>query len=387
MLISYKNGQGSVVLRVLIRDSSVSTGAGLTGLTSASSGLKIATIADNEATTTVYTVAASNVETIATLGTYAAPTASKCRFKEVDSTNHPGVYEIQIADARFAVSNAKSLLVSITGATNAAPCHALVPLQSMDPYDAVRAGLTSLPNAAAEASGGLITRGTGTGQLSVSSGRALADVDTIKTQTVTCAAGVTVLASVGTAATSTAQTGDSYARIGANGAGLTALGDTRIAYLDAAVTSRLAPTTAGRTLDVSATGEAGIDWANVGSPTTTVALSGTTVGVVTTLTGHTAQTGDAYARIGAAGVGLTAVGLADKTGMILASGGLDSISIESGINARQALSPILAACAGSLSGAGTGTIVIKAGGVDTTRITATTDSSGNRSSVSLSLPA
>lgn len=41
------------------------------------------------------------------------------------------------------------------------------------------------------------------------------DVETIKTQTVTCAAGVTVLASVGTAATSTAQTGDSYARIGA----------------------------------------------------------------------------------------------------------------------------------------------------------------------------
>ena len=36
------------------------------------------------------------------------------------------------------------------------------------------------------------------------------DVDTIKTQTVTCAAPVTVLASVGTAATSTAQTGDSF---------------------------------------------------------------------------------------------------------------------------------------------------------------------------------
>ena len=37
------------------------------------------------------------------------------------------------------------------------------------------------------------------------------DVDTIKTRAVTCAAGVTVLASVGTAATSTAQTGDTYA--------------------------------------------------------------------------------------------------------------------------------------------------------------------------------
>lgn len=39
----------------------------------------------------------------------------------------------------------------------------------------------------------------------------------------------------------------------------------------------LQPTVAGRTLDVSAGGEAGLDWANVGSPTTTVNLSGTTI--------------------------------------------------------------------------------------------------------------
>lgn len=49
--------------------------------------------------------------------------------------------------------------------------------------------------------------------INVSGGRALSDVDTIKTQAVTCAAGVTVLASVGTAATSTAQTGDTYAAL------------------------------------------------------------------------------------------------------------------------------------------------------------------------------
>lgn len=36
-------------------------------------------------------------------------------------------------------------------------------------------------------------------------------------------------------------------------------------------------TVLGRKLDVSSTGEAGIDWANVGSPMTTVALTGTTV--------------------------------------------------------------------------------------------------------------
>ena len=43
----------------------------------------------------------------------------------------------------------------------------------------------------------------------------------------------------------------------------------------------LKPTTAGRTLDITTTGEAGIDWANIGAPTTTVALTGTTVGTVT----------------------------------------------------------------------------------------------------------
>ena len=41
----------------------------------------------------------------------------------------------------------------------------------------------------------------------------------------------------------------------------------------------LSPTTAGRTLDVSAGGEAGIDWANVGSPTTAVNLSATNIDV------------------------------------------------------------------------------------------------------------
>ncbi len=43
----------------------------------------------------------------------------------------------------------------------------------------------------------------------------------------------------------------------------------------------LKPTTAGRTLDVTATGEAGIDWANIGGPTTTQNLSGTTVKTAT----------------------------------------------------------------------------------------------------------
>lgn len=57
----------------------------------------------------------------------------------------------------------------------------------------------------------------------------------------------------------------------------------------ATVALPLIPTTAGRTLDVSAGGEAGIDWANVGSPTTTVGLSGTTVKTATDVETDTAD--------------------------------------------------------------------------------------------------
>ena len=61
-------------------------------------------------------------------------------------------------------------------------------------------------------------------------------------------------------------------------------------------------TTPANTLDITAGGAAGIDWGNVENPTTAVDLSGTDIQLcdtVTTLTGHTAQTGDNYARLGA----------------------------------------------------------------------------------------
>lgn len=215
-----KNGQASVVLRLKLLDSSSTVGAGLTGLTSASAGLIISTIADNEATATTYTQAGSTIESITTLGTFAAPTATKVRFKEVDATNHKGVYEFQIADARFAVSSAKSLLISILGATNLAQADYVLGLVSDDPYVAkpTNSSLLSI-----DGSGRVdVIKIAGTTQSARDIGASVllaagqkVDVDTIKTQAVTCAAGVTVLASVGTAATSTAQTGDNFARLGA----------------------------------------------------------------------------------------------------------------------------------------------------------------------------
>jgi len=70
----------------------------------------------------------------------------------------------------------------------------------------------------------------------------------------------------------------------------------------------------------------------------------------------------------------------------LSPSGFDAIQVENGVNARQALSPILAASAGVLLGAETGTIVIKGGNVAVTRITAATDNAGNRTAVILNLP-
>lgn len=156
-------GNTSNLVRFVLKNAT--TGVGLTGLTSASSGLVISTVADDEATATAYTVAGSTVESITTLGTFAAPTATKCRFKEVDATNHKGLYEFQFADARFAVTNARRVVISVTGAANLLDADYEIQLTQFDPYDAVRHGMTALPNANANASGGLPTVGTGSGQL------------------------------------------------------------------------------------------------------------------------------------------------------------------------------------------------------------------------------
>jgi hypothetical protein len=140
-----------------------------------------------------------------------------------------------------------------------------------------------------------------------------------------------------------AMTGDAYARIGAAGAGLTALGDTRIANLDAAVTSRLAPTVAARTLDVSATGEAGLDFDNIKDASGAHTLTNITVPIVTTTATATNLTnaptngdftatmktsiGTAVAASAVASVtaGVTVTTNNDKTGYALSTAGIKAI--------------------------------------------------------------
>lgn len=85
--------------------------------------------------------------------------------------------------------------------------------------------------------------------------------------------------------------------------------------------------------------------------------------------------------------GESIAGISDKTGYKLAADGVDLIVAESGINMRQATALILAVSAGKISGADTTTVTIKGADTSTTRVLATVDTSGNRSSMTLTPPA
>lgn len=81
----------------------------------------------------------------------------------------------------------------------------------------------------------------------------------------------------------TPQTGDSFARIGTNGAGLTAIGDTRLANLDATTSSRLAsasytaPDNAGISSAASSASTAATQATTAATQSTTAATNSTTI--------------------------------------------------------------------------------------------------------------
>lgn len=141
-------------------------------------------------------------------------------------------------------------------------------------------------------------------------------------------------------------------------------------YLDVSVLSRLAA--ADYTAPLSAAG-------------TRTAVGLATANLDTQLSAIKSDTAAILDDTGTSGV---VVAAGSKTGYSLAAAGLDSIVIETGVNARQAVSAIASACAGVASGLATTTAVYRAAANSgTTRITATVDADGNRSAVTLNLPA
>ncbi len=161
-----KRGQTSVMIRIFIPDNTATNGAGLTGLTSASTNLTIAYMRELDGTSTTYTGA--NIEAQTTIGTFQAPSSSnKIRFKAVDATNFPGLYELQFHDSATAFGTgdiSQNIAINIYEATTTAlkigPCMLMISLVPYDPQDGVRMGLTAMPIAAAGANAGLPVVGT-----------------------------------------------------------------------------------------------------------------------------------------------------------------------------------------------------------------------------------
>lgn len=197
MYLSIPIGTTSKIIQLPIFDSSSTTGAMLTGLVWNSAGL-----------TGYYNrEGAAGAATAITLATATKGTWATGGFIAVDGTNMPGWYELHIPDAALA-SGAKSVSIHLKGATNMVPVPIIIELTATSNQDAVRGGMTALPNANAEAAGGLYTRGTGAGQIAQdANGNVRVNLDTIKTQAVTAAAGVTFPTSIASPTNITAATG------------------------------------------------------------------------------------------------------------------------------------------------------------------------------------
>jgi hypothetical protein len=128
-----KKGATSQSLYVEILDSTSTTGARKTGLVFNTSGL------------TAYYVRNQGSATAITLATLAAANSawSSGGFKEVDATNMPGVYRIDVPDAAFA-SGADDVTITIKGATGAAQVSIGAQLVAYDPQDATALGVSRL---------------------------------------------------------------------------------------------------------------------------------------------------------------------------------------------------------------------------------------------------
>ena len=271
-------GETSLIRHVFILDSSSTTGAGKTGLAYDTAGWKVRYIYPGG------TPVAVTLENITTLGTYQAPTSNAhMRFREVDATNMPGWYEVHFHNDWASTANGrKKISLAMSGPSGMAPLNVSIDLigfnlqsiwpgvsvQEIDsvPAEDIVNGVWASTNRTLTSFGSLVSDvasavwSAGTRTLT-SFGSLVSDIWSAATRTLTSiadSAGVTTLLSrvVGTIASGThqPQSGDAYARIGANGAGLTSLGDTRLANLDATVSSRLASAsyTAPNNADISA---------------------------------------------------------------------------------------------------------------------------------------
>jgi hypothetical protein len=164
-----KTGLTDQTIDIFVLDSSSTTGAGLTGLTSGTSGLtcyyrKGATGSAQQLTLASQTVGGAHADG---------------GFVAIDGTNMPGLYRLDLSDTMVAAEG--MLTIYLRGATNMAPVVAELEIVDVDIYDSVRLGLTALPNVASGSAGAIITSGTGTAQLNTASGNVTVGTNNDKT--------------------------------------------------------------------------------------------------------------------------------------------------------------------------------------------------------------
>ncbi len=172
--LQLKAGTTSKTVKVFIQDT---TGAALTGLAFGTSGLTAYFIREGAAASVAITLIT------ATLGTWVSG-----GFIVVDGTNMPGLYELDLPDAALAAA-AKSVVVYLQGAATMAPCVLEIELTAVDNQDTVRYGMTALPNAAANAAGGLPISAAG----ALDMDDIAADVDAIETTIGAAGVGLTAV--------------------------------------------------------------------------------------------------------------------------------------------------------------------------------------------------
>lgn len=181
-MINYtlKRGSTSNRIQIFIQSSAGAAGLALTGLAHNTASLVAYYLRDGDAAAVAITLVDG------TVGTWLSSS-----FKEVSAANMPGLYELSLPNA--AVASGNKVTIILKGAADMVPCVIEIALHAVDLQDTVRAGLTSLPNAAAEAVGGLPTvdasnavkvqSGTSANQINLSSGKVLIQNGAITTAT------------------------------------------------------------------------------------------------------------------------------------------------------------------------------------------------------------
>lgn len=315
----------------------------------------------------------------------AASAASSGSLAEIDSTNMPGRYYIELTAAELDTIGVIEFRYKAAACAEVVARGQVVPF---DPYDAVRLGMTALPNAAAEAAGGLYTRGTGAGQINQqANGQIDANVERLVNVAQSAAdlkdfaddgydpatnkvEGVKLADTLTTYTGNTPQTGDSFARLGAP-AGASVSADVLVLATRIGTPSNLGggSTLAFNLSDIEAQTD---DIGAAGAGLTAINLPNQTMDIVGNITGN--LSGSVGSVTGAVG---SVTGLTPAT---IAAGWLAAI-VEGAYTLGDFMRLFASALTGISNGGGTTTINFRDLANSKNRIGATVDASGNRTAI------